>query len=102
FIQPARTCVDGPDAPSGASGSGAPAPPRRAPILGPTRRTDSMSSTRRLIGAGLAGLVAASAIAAPALGSSHREAPAIAFDPSADITNLYAFVSPDKPDTATL
>ena len=38
----------------------------------------------------------------PALGSSHREAPAIGFDPSADITDLYAFVSPDKPDTATL
>src|SRR5216684_262838 len=34
--------------------------------------------------------------------SSHREAPAIAKDPVADSTDLYAFVSPDAPGTATL
>ncbi len=34
--------------------------------------------------------------------SSHREAPLIARDPSADTTDVYAFVSPDKPDTVTL
>src|SRR5947207_8923421 len=34
--------------------------------------------------------------------SSHREAPEISKDPVADNTNLYAFVSPDKPDTVTL
>lgn len=34
--------------------------------------------------------------------SSHREAPLIARDPLADTTDLYAFVSPDKPDTVTL
>jgi hypothetical protein len=34
--------------------------------------------------------------------SSHREAPEIARDPVADNTDLYAFVSPDKPDTVTL
>ena len=34
--------------------------------------------------------------------SSHREAPLIAHDPSADITDLYAFVSPDAPDTVTI
>src|SRR4051812_11695277 len=34
--------------------------------------------------------------------SSHREAPLIAQDPTADNTDLYAFVSPDKPDTATI
>lgn len=34
--------------------------------------------------------------------SSHREAPQIAKDPVADSTDLYAFVSPDAPDTATL
>jgi hypothetical protein len=38
--------------------------------------------------------------AAPA--SSHREAPLISEDPSADNTDLYAFVSPDKPDTFTV
>jgi hypothetical protein len=34
--------------------------------------------------------------------SSHREAPEIAKDPVADSTDLYAFVSPDAPDTVTL
>src|SRR6266568_5246779 len=34
--------------------------------------------------------------------SSHREAPLISQDPTADNTDLYAFVSPDKPSTATI
>ena len=34
--------------------------------------------------------------------SSHREAPAIAKDPVADSTDLYAFVSPDAPATVTI
>ncbi|MDH2430057.1 DUF4331 domain-containing protein [Sphaerisporangium sp. TRM90804] len=34
--------------------------------------------------------------------SSHREAPMIAGDPRNDNTDVYAFVSPDKPDTVTL
>jgi hypothetical protein len=34
--------------------------------------------------------------------SSHREAPAISNDPAADNTDLYAFVSPDKPTTVTI
>ncbi len=34
--------------------------------------------------------------------SSHREAPEISRDPAADSTDLYAFVSPDQPDTVTL
>jgi len=34
--------------------------------------------------------------------SSHREAPEISKDPVADSTDLYAFVSPDNPDTVTL
>lgn len=34
--------------------------------------------------------------------SSHREAPEIAKDPVADSTDVYAFVSPDSPDTVTL
>ena len=33
--------------------------------------------------------------------SSHREAPEISKDPVADNTDVYAFVSPDKPDTVT-
>ncbi len=34
--------------------------------------------------------------------SSHREAPEISKDPVADSSDLYAFVSPDDPDTVTL
>src|SRR5215471_5614493 len=34
--------------------------------------------------------------------SSHREAPEIAKDPVADSTDVYAFVSPDRPRTVTL
>jgi hypothetical protein len=34
--------------------------------------------------------------------SSHREAPLVAADPQVDGTDLYAFVSPDKPDTTTI
>jgi hypothetical protein len=34
--------------------------------------------------------------------SSHREAPEISKDPVADSTDLYAFVSPDRPETVTL
>ncbi|MGW0506439.1 DUF4331 domain-containing protein [Micromonospora sp. NPDC003241] len=34
--------------------------------------------------------------------SSHREAPEIAKDPVADSSDLYAFVTPDRPDTVTL
>ena len=39
---------------------------------------------------------------AAANASSHREAPLISEDPSADNTDLYAFRSPDKPDTLTV
>jgi hypothetical protein len=59
------------------------------------------------------GVLAAAAIAlvvaavygpgpANSLASSHREAPLISEDPSADNTDLYAFRSPDKPDTLTI
>ncbi|MGH9070297.1 MAG: DUF4331 domain-containing protein [Acidimicrobiales bacterium] len=34
--------------------------------------------------------------------SSHREAPEISMDPVSDSTDVYAFVSPDNPDTVTL
>src|SRR3954468_14712574 len=34
--------------------------------------------------------------------SSHREAPEISKDPVADNTDLYAFVSPDRPHTVTI
>ena len=59
-----------------------------------------------LLAAAVAALGAASVIrgGSPqgASASSHREAPLISQDPTADNTDLYAFVSPDKPDTATI
>jgi hypothetical protein len=38
----------------------------------------------------------------PGRASSHREAPLISGDPLADNTDVYAFMSPDAPDTVTL
>ena len=62
-----------------------------------------------IIALGAVGLLtAAAAVGAATLGpgngtaSSHREAPLIAEDPSADLTDLYAFRSPDKPNTVTI
>ena len=37
-----------------------------------------------------------------ATASSHREAPLISEDPVADNTDVYAFRSPDEPDTVTI
>jgi len=58
--------------------------------------------------AGVGLLAAAAVVGAATLGpgsgvaSSHREAPLIAEDPSADLTDLYAFRSPDKANTVTI
>jgi len=47
--------------------------------------------------------VLAGTMIAPAVGaSSHREAPSISKDPSADNTDVYAFVTPGKTDTVTM
>src|SRR5262245_2291314 len=48
----------------------------------------------------VAGLVALQWV--PGRASSHREAPLISQDPTADNTDLYAFVSPDLPNTVTI
>ena len=54
----------------------------------------------------LAGIAAALLVAAiamtPTSASSHREAPLISQDPLADNTDLYAFVSPERPDRVVL
>jgi hypothetical protein len=62
---------------------------------------------RRTVALGATGLLALAGTAAGLApdrseASSHREAPLIAADPQADNTDLYAFVSPDRPDTVTL
>ena len=62
------------------------------------RATVSMATVGVVIAAAaLAGLAPGVASA-----SSHREAPLIASDPPVDNTDVYAFTSPDKPDTVTL
>ena len=59
-----------------------------------------------LVSAAVTGAVVAALLVAPGpkdgTASSHREAPLIADDPTADNTDLYAFRSPDKPDTVTI
>ena len=65
---------------------------------------------RKSIAAAAIAAVATSAANAGALArgpgngtaSSHREAPLIADDPSADLTDVYAFRSPDRPGTVTI
>ena len=60
---------------------------------------------RRLLSVAALGVSAACVVTlAPIHGnaSSHREAPLIAGAPSLDNTDLYAFVSPDAPDTVTM
>ena len=51
---------------------------------------------------GAAAALALSLPMQPAFGSSHREAPLISNDPLADNTDLYAFRSPDDPNTITI
>jgi hypothetical protein len=59
-----------------------------------------------ICGALAAGGLAAAGVAAlepgAASASSHREAPLISGTPQYDNTDVYAFVSPDKPDTTTI
>ena len=47
-------------------------------------------------------LAAATAMPFAARASSHREAPAVSEDPTIDDTDVYAFVSPEKPDAVVL
>jgi Domain of unknown function (DUF4331) len=50
----------------------------------------------------LAALTAAAVAAALSFGSSHREAPRILKDPTADNTDVYAFTAPDAPGSLTV
>ena len=60
-----------------------------------------MSTRSRVAGVAGALLIAATSVSG-VLASSHREAPLIAGDPAADNTDLYAFVSPDDPNSLTI
>ena len=56
-----------------------------------------------LLGAATVAVLAAGALATTGvLGSSHREAPRIMLDPSADNTDVYAFTAPDAPGKLTI
>jgi hypothetical protein len=75
----------------------------------PTPEREEQEMRRGIIALGVAGLLGAAAVVgATMLGpgsgtaSSHREAPLIAEDPSADLTDVYAFRSPDRPNTVTI
>ncbi len=73
--------------------------------------TSRSGAGRRSIAALICGALAAGGLAAAgasalapteASASSHREAPLISGTPQYDNTDVYAFVSPDKPDTTTI
>src|SRR5436190_2318597 len=66
------------------------------------RSARSRAATLLVTGAVLVGTALATTAPTPASASSHREAPLISGQPQYDNTDLYAFVSPDKPDTTTL
>lgn len=62
-----------------------------------------MMLKRTLVRQGVAAIAAAFLIQpAPIMASSHREAPITALDQKADISDWYAFVSPEKPDHVVL
>lgn len=76
-----------------------------------TPNSGSGGAGRRGLATLVCGALAASGLAAAgvtalepgaASASSHREAPLISGTPQYDNTDLYAFVSPDRPDTTTL
>lgn len=71
---------------------------RRSPAARRTERGLAAFGTLSLVtAAAFTGLAPTNSAA-----SSHREAPLTSGDPKADNTDVYAFTSPDKPDTVTL
>ncbi|MCD0482027.1 DUF4331 domain-containing protein [Streptacidiphilus sp. ASG 303] len=77
-------------------GGADPGPPVRR------RRRTALAAASLLASGPLAAAALVVLQATPAAASSHREAPLISGQPQYDNTDLYAFVSPDKPDTTTL
>lgn len=72
--------------------------------VGRARRARGRRTSGALVAVGVtaAGAVLAGVGGGTAAASSHREAPLTAGDPQHDNTDVYAFTSPDKPDTVTL
>ncbi|MCZ4102937.1 MULTISPECIES: DUF4331 domain-containing protein [Streptomyces] len=73
-------------------------PRRRKSPTRPAERTLAAVGTLALVAAGVLTTLGPGVSSA----SSHREAPLTAGDPKVDNTDVYAFTSPDKPDTVTL
>jgi uncharacterized protein DUF4331 len=61
-----------------------------------------MRRSKALGAASAAALVAGSMAASGVFGSSHREAPSILKDPTADNTDVYAYTAPDAPGSLTV
>lgn len=68
----------------------------------PARRSMALFTCGALAAAGLSAVGAAALEPRTATASSHREAPLISGLPQLDNTDVYAFVSPDHPDTTTI
>ncbi len=61
-----------------------------------------MRRSKALGAASAAALVAGSLAVSGVFGSSHREAPKILTDPTADNTDVYAFTAKDAPGSLTV
>jgi Domain of unknown function (DUF4331) len=61
-----------------------------------------MRRSKALGAASVAALVAGSLAVSGSIGSSHREAPNILKDPTADNTDVYAYTAPDAPGSVTI
>jgi hypothetical protein len=69
--------------------------PRAIPTNKKSNKHETMNRfTRNLLAIGVAGTTLLGSVA---FASSHREAPLITEDPTADSTDVYAFISPDGP-----
>jgi uncharacterized protein DUF4331 len=71
-------------------------------MVTPTPKESCMRRTHVLGVAMMAALAAAALVASLVFGSSHREAPGILKDPTADNTDVYAFTAKDAPGALTV
>ena len=76
---------------------------RRARTGGPSLPIKECACATSVLGAAsVAALAAGALVVSSGAGSSHREAPGILGDPTADNTDLYAFTAPDAPGSLTI
>jgi len=87
--------------PRGAYLSPGPVPPGTGERMEDVPRTRRLAATAMIAAGATLATTALALLPGTASASSHREAPLIADAPAYDNTDLYAVVSPDKPDTVT-